>query len=96
MQKRLLLIVLAFAFLLVGCGATKPENERSEVDQMKENIENAMYEVLGDDLKKLSEHELVATLEYAFKDGTGDGIQYCEPSLCSLSCNPGRIGYAPN
>ncbi len=76
MRKRLLLIVLAFTFLLVGCGATKPENERSEADQMKEKIENAMYEVLGDDLKKLSEHEVVATLKYGFKDGTGDGIQY--------------------
>ena len=54
MRKRLLLIVLAFTFLLVGCGATKPENERSEADQMKEKIENAMYEVLGDDLKKCS------------------------------------------
>lgn len=64
MRKRLLLIVLAFTFLLVGCGATKPENERSEADQMKEKIENAMYEVLGDDLKKLSEHEVVATLKY--------------------------------
>ena len=35
-----------------------------------------MYEVLGDDLKKLSQHELIATMTYAMKDGNGDGIQY--------------------
>lgn len=43
---------------------------------MIEKIENAMYEVLGDDLKKMSQHELIATIEYGMKDGTGDGIQY--------------------
>lgn len=76
MKKRLLMLVLAISLFLVGCGTAKPGKELSEPEQMVENIENAMYEVLGDDLKKLSQHELVATMKYAFKDGTGDGIQY--------------------
>lgn len=62
--------------MLSGCGADKSKAESSEVDQMAEKIENAMYEVLGDDLKKMSTHELVATLEYENKDGEGYGINY--------------------
>jgi len=74
MRKKLFIIVLALMFTLVGCGSTK-QNEPSP-DEMIEKIENAMYEVLGDDLKKISQHELVATIKYTMKDGTGDGIQY--------------------
>lgn len=91
MQKRLLLIVLTFAFLLVGCGATKTEKDLSEPEQMIENIENAMYEVLGDDLKKLSQHELVATLKYGFKDGTGDGIQYHMIKSTYFEADPAEV-----
>lgn len=74
MRKRLLVIAMILVMTLVGCSTA--ETEEAEADQMLEKIENAMYEVLGDDLKKLSRHELVATIEYGMKDGTGDGIQY--------------------
>lgn len=76
MKKILPLLTLVLCLLLLGCGAAKNESELSEVDQMAEKIENAMYEVLGDDQKKMSTHELVATLEYENKDGEGYGINY--------------------
>ena len=91
MKKRLLMFVLAVSLLLVGCGAAKPEKELSEPEQMVENIENAMYEVLGDDLKKLSQHELVATMKYGFKDGTGDGIQYHMIKSTYFEADPAEV-----
>lgn len=74
MRKSFLIIAMVLTMMLVGCGTTK--TDEAGADQMLEKIENAMYEVLGDDLKKVSQHELIATIEYAMKDGTGDGIQY--------------------
>jgi len=74
MRTKLFIIMLMLLFTLVGCGSTKTDEPNA--DEMIQKIENAMYEVLGDDLKKVSQHELVATIEYAMKDGTGDGIQY--------------------
>lgn len=76
MRKSLILIALVGCVLLCGCGKASATNEKTEQEEMVENIERAMYEVLGDDLKKMSEHELVATMTYGKKDGTGDGILY--------------------
>lgn len=76
MKKIIISLVLMVCVMLSGCGADKSKAEISEVDQMVEKIENAMYEVLGDDLKKMSTHELVATLEYGNRDGEGYGINY--------------------
>ena len=74
MRKYFSIIMLILIFVLAGCGSAKTNEPNA--DEMIEKIENAMYEVLGDDLKKLSQHELIATMTYAMKDGTGDGIQY--------------------
>ena len=74
MKKIFSIIMLILILALAGCGS--PQTEEPNADEMIEKIENAMYEVLGDDLKKLSQHELIATMTYAMKDGTGDGIQY--------------------
>ena len=74
MKKIFSIIMLILILALAGCGST--QTEEPNADEMIEKIENAMYEVLGDDLKKLSQHELIATMTYAMKDGTGDGIQY--------------------
>lgn len=74
MRKIFSIIMLILILALAGCGSTKTEEPNA--DEMIQKIENAMYEVLGDDLKKLSQHELIATMSYAMKDGTGDGIQY--------------------
>ena len=74
MRKYFSIIMLTLIFILAGCGSTKTEEPNA--DEMIEKIENAMYEVLGDDLKKISQHELIATMTYAMKDGTGDGIHY--------------------
>lgn len=76
MKKTLLLLILIFSMLLSGCGAADKEPEKSEVDQIAGKIENALYEVFGDDLKKISQHELVATIKYGNKNGTGHGINY--------------------
>lgn len=76
MRKSLVLIALVGCVLFCGCGKVNATNEKTEQEQMAENIERAMYEVLGDDLKKMSEHELVATMTYGWEDGTGDGILY--------------------
>lgn len=74
MRKYFSIIMLILIFVLSGCGSSKIEEPNA--DEMIERIENAMYEVLGDDLKKLSQHKLIATMTYAMNDGTGDGIQY--------------------
>ena len=74
MKKIFSIIMLILILALAGCGSA--QTEEPNTDEMIEKIENAMYEVLGDDLKKLSQHELIATMTYAMKDGTGDGIQY--------------------
>lgn len=76
MRKCLVLLSIAFCFLLFGCGAKTNGNADSNQDEMLENIENAIYEVLGEDCKKMSQHELVATITYGHEDGTGDGILY--------------------
>lgn len=76
MRKYLVLLSVALCFLLIGCGAKTKGNSNSDQDKMLENIENAMYEVLGDDLQKLTAHEVVATMKYGHEDGTGDGILY--------------------
>lgn len=76
MGRKLLLLILAFSMFTVGCGAKEPIDEVSEQEKMVESIENAMYEVLGDDLKKVSKHELVATMHYGHEDGSGYGINY--------------------
>lgn len=73
-KKISFVIALIIILILAGCGSEKSEEPKG--DEMIEKIENAMYEVLGDDLKKLSQHELIATMSYTMKDGTGDGIQY--------------------
>ena len=74
MKKIFSIIMLILILALTGCGSA--QTEEPNADEMIEKIENAMYEVLGDDLKKLSQHELIATMTYAMKDGTGDGIHY--------------------
>lgn len=76
MRKHLIPLFIVFCFLLVGCGAETKGNAEPDQDKVLENIENAMYEVLGDDLQKLTAHELVATIKYGHEDGTGDGILY--------------------
>ena len=74
MRKSFSIFILVLIFVLAGCGSIKTKEPNT--DEMIGNIENAMYEVLGDDLKKLSQHELIATMIYAMEDGTGDGIKY--------------------
>lgn len=76
MRKYLVLLSVILCLLLLGCGAETKENSSPDPDKMLENIENAIYEVLGEDCKKMSQHELVATITYGHEDGTGDGILY--------------------
>ena len=76
MKGKLFILVALLGLLLVSCGIETTDDKNLDPDEIAANIENAMYEVLGDDLQKLSQHEVVATIKYAHEDGKGHGINY--------------------
>lgn len=76
-MKKKLIISLIAAILIFGVvfafGAMEKENEGSPTD-MKNRIEAAIKEVLGDEYKKQTETVVAGTLKYADKEG--DAISY--------------------
>lgn len=71
MRKKLTIAFIA-VFLILGvifaAGAFAKENEVTP-SEMAERIENAIKEVLGDDVKKQTETVVAGTLKYSDKEG---------------------------
>ena len=71
-MRKKLTIVLITVFLIWGVffttGAFAKENEVTP-SEMAERIENAIKEVLGDDVKKQTETVVAGTLKYSDKEG---------------------------
>ena len=71
MRKKLTIVLIA-VFLILGVvfatGAFAKENEVTP-SEMAEQIENAIKEVLGDDVKKQTETVVAGTLKYSDKEG---------------------------
>jgi len=76
MRKKLTIVLIA-VFLILGVvfatGAFAKENEVTP-SEMAEQIENAIKEVLGDDVKKQTETVVAGTLKYS--DNEGNEINY--------------------
>ena len=71
MRKKLTIVFIA-VFLILGVvfatGALAKENDATP-SEMVERIENAIKEVLGDDVKKQTETVVAGTLKYSDKEG---------------------------
>ena len=71
-MKKKLTIVLIAVFLILGVlfaiGAFAKEKEATP-SEMAERIENAIKDVLGDDVKKQTETVVAGTLKYSDKEG---------------------------
>lgn len=71
MRKKLTIVLIA-VFLILGVlfatGVFAKENEVTP-SEMAERIENAIKDVLGDDVKKQTETVVVGTLKYSDKEG---------------------------
>lgn len=71
-MRKKLTIVLITVFLILGVlfatGAFAKENEVTP-SEMAERIENAIKDVLGDDVKKQTETVVAGTLKYSDKEG---------------------------
>ena len=71
MRKKLTIVFIA-VFLILGVvfatGALARENDGTP-SEMVERIENAIKEVLGDDVKKQTETVVAGTLKYSDKEG---------------------------
>lgn len=76
MRKKLTIVLIA-VFLILGVvfatGAFAKENEVTP-SEMAEQIENAIKEILGDDVKKQTETVVAGTLKYS--DNEGNEINY--------------------
>ena len=71
MRKKITIVVIAVFFILGVVFATGALAKEKEVtpSEMADRIENAIKEVLGDDVKKQTETVVAGTLKYGDKEG---------------------------
>ena len=77
-KKRVLLIAFAFVIVAVGIVAAVDSQKQKEMDPQEflQRFEKAAEEVLGEDIQRVSQTELVATLTYSHETDKDNNIYY--------------------
>ena len=77
-KKKILLIVVALVIVAVGIIAAVISQKEKEMDpeELLERFEKAAEEVLGEDVQRVSQTELVATLTYSHETDKDNNIYY--------------------
>ena len=77
-KKKILLIAVALVIVVVGIIAAVISQKEKEMDpeELLERFEKAAEEVLGEDVQRVSQTELVATLTYSHKTDKDNNIYY--------------------
>lgn len=77
-KKKILLIAVALVIVAVGIIAAVISQKEKEMDpeELLERFEKAAEEVLGEDVQRVSQTELVATLTYSHKTDKDNNIYY--------------------
>ena len=92
MRKKLTIVFIA-VFLILGVvfatGALARENDGTP-SEMVERIENAIKEVLGDDVKKQTETVVAGTLKYSDEEGN-NVINYYILKTTYYEANPNEV-----
>ena len=77
-KKKILLIAIALVIATVGTIAAVVSQKEKEMDpeELLERFEKAAEEVLGEDVQRVSQTELVATLTYSHETDKDNNIYY--------------------
>ena len=77
-KKKILLIAVALVIVVVGIIAAVISQKEKEMDpeELLERFEKAAEEVLGEDVQRVSQTELVATLTYSHETDKDNNIYY--------------------
>ena len=77
-KKKILLIAVALVIVVVGIIAAVISQNEKEMDpeELLERFEKAAEEVLGEDVQRVSQTELVATLTYSHETDKDNNIYY--------------------
>jgi len=77
-KKKILLIAVAFVIAAVGIVAASVSQKQKETDpqELLQRFEKAAEEVLGEDIQRVSQTELVATLTYRHETDKDNNIYY--------------------
>ena len=77
-KKKILLIAIAFVIVAVGIVAASVSQKHKEMDpeELLQRFEKAAEEVLGEDIQRVSQTELVATLTYSHETDKDNNIYY--------------------
>ena len=77
-KKKILLIAVAFVIAAVGIVAASVSQKQKEMDpqELLQRFEKAAEEVLGEDIQRVSQTELVATLIYSHETDKDNNIYY--------------------
>lgn len=75
-KKKVLLIAFAFVIVVVGIVAAVVSQKQKEMDpqELLQRFEKAAEEVLGEDIERVSQTELVATLTYRHETDKDNNI----------------------
>ena len=77
-KKRVLLIAFVFVIVAVGIVTAVASQKQKEMDPQEflQRFEKAAEEVLGEDIQRVSQTELVATLTYSHETDKDNNIYY--------------------
>ena len=77
-KKKILLITVAFVIAAVGIVAASVSQQQKKMDpqELLQRFEKAAEEVLGEDIQRVSQTELVATLTYSHETDKDNNIYY--------------------
>ena len=77
-KKKILLIAVAFVIAAVGIVAASVSQKQKKMDpqELLQRFEKAAEEVLGEDIQRVSQTELVATLTYSHETDKDNNIYY--------------------
>ena len=77
-KKKTLLIAVAFVIAAVGIVAASVSQKQKKMDpqELLQRFEKAAEEVLGEDIQRVSQTELVATLTYSHETDKDNNIYY--------------------
>ena len=77
-KKKILLIAVAFVIAAVGIVAASVSQKQKKMDpqELLQRFEKAAEEVLGEDIPRVSQTELVATLTYSHETDKDNNIYY--------------------